>query len=53
MKGSIRLGIGFMIVFGAVGGMEHNPESSLFVLIPLACVGLLAMLSGVRAMNNE
>ena len=53
MKGSIRLGIGFMFVFGAMGGMEHNPETSLLVLIPMACVGLLLMFSGVRAMNNE
>ncbi len=53
MKGSIRLAVGFMIVFGAVGGMEHNPEASLFVLIPMACVGLFLMFSGTRAMNNE
>ena len=53
MKGSIRLAIGFMLVFGAVGGMEHNPEASLLVLISLACVGLVLMLSGVKAMNNE
>ena len=51
MKGSIRLAVGFMLVFGAVGGMEHNPESSLFVLIPLAGVGLLLMFSGSRAMK--
>ena len=53
MKGSIRLAVGFFLVFGAVGGMEFNPEASLLMLIPLACVGLLAMLSGVKAMNNE
>jgi hypothetical protein len=53
MKGSIRLAVGFMLVFGAVGGMEHNPESSLMLLIPLACVGLALMFSGTRAMNNE
>lgn len=53
MKGSIRLAVGFMLVFGAVGGMEHNPEASLLTLISLAVVGLLIMFSGTKAMNNE
>ena len=53
MQGSIRVAVGFLIVFGAVGGMENNPEASLPALISLAVVGLLLMFSGTKAMNNE
>jgi hypothetical protein len=53
MKGSIRLAVGFLIVFGAVGGMENNPDASLLTLISVAVVGLLLMFSGTKAMNNE
>jgi hypothetical protein len=53
MRGSIRLAVGFFIVFGAVGGMEHNPEANLLTLISLAVVGLFLMFSGTKAMNNE
>jgi heme O synthase-like polyprenyltransferase len=53
MQGSIRLGVGFLMVFGAVGGMENNPEASLPALILVAVIGLLLMFSGTKAMNNE
>jgi hypothetical protein len=52
MKGSIRAGIGFLIVFGAVGGMDADPSSSLLLGVSLAVLGLLLMYSGVRAMNG-
>lgn len=51
MKGSIRLVVGFFLVFGAVGGMDHNPEASLPTLIALAVVGLFLMFSGTKAMK--
>jgi hypothetical protein len=44
--------VGFLIVFGAVGGMEHDPSSSVLLGVSLAAVGLLLMYSGVRAMNG-
>jgi len=51
MKGSIRAGVGFLVVFGAVGGME-DPANSLLVGVAIAAVGLILMASGVRAMNG-
>ena len=52
MRGSIRVIVGLLIVFGAVGGMEHDPSSSVLLGVSLAAVGLLLMYSGVRAMNG-
>lgn len=52
MQGSIRLAIGFFLVFGAVGGMENNPDANLLTLISLAIVGLFLMFSGTKAMSN-
>lgn len=52
MRGSIRALVGFLITFGAVGGMEL-PENSLIFLIPVALIGLGIMASGVAAMNSE
>jgi hypothetical protein len=53
MKGSIRAFVGFFIVFGAVGGMDADPSSSLLLGVSLAVLGLLLMYSGVRAMNKD
>ena len=52
MSGSIRAGVGFMMVFGAVGGMEADPAASLVQLGLLAAAGLAIMLSGVLAMQK-
>ena len=52
MRGSIRALVGFLITFGAIGGME-SPENSLIFLIPVAVAGLVIMASGVSAMNSE
>ena len=38
MRGSIRTLVGFLIVFGAVGGME-NPDNSLLLGIAIAGFG--------------
>lgn len=52
MKGSIRAGIGFLIVFGAVGGIDNATDGDLFVETLLAVLGLAIMYSGVRAMKE-
>jgi hypothetical protein len=51
MQGSIRAFIGFMLVFGAVGGMDQ-PENSLLLECVLAAIGLALMASGVNAMKG-
>lgn len=53
MQGSIRLAVGFLIVFGAVGGMDAGPAEYFYVQILAAIVGLIIMNYGVKAMNNE
>ena len=53
MKGSIRAGVGFFIVFGAVGNLDYDPSSSVLLAASLAVVGLLLMYSGVSAMNRN
>lgn len=54
MKGSIRLFVGFMLVFGAVGGMD-NPDQAQYLTEQLiaAVIGLGLMFWGVRAINVE
>jgi hypothetical protein len=52
MKGSIRVFIGFIVTFGAVGTLDYDPSASLLVQGSIAIVGCLVMLSGVRAMNR-
>lgn len=52
MTGSIRALVGFMLVFGAVGGMDNNPDASLLTLIAVAVLGLAIMASGVSAMRK-
>jgi hypothetical protein len=52
MRGSIRLGIGFLMVFGAVGTLEADPSASLLSVLALATVGLVVMYSGVTAMEK-
>lgn len=49
MRGSIRIVLGFLLVFGAVGGMDADPNASLAALTTIAVAGLLMMYSGIRA----
>ena len=51
MKGSIRLAVGFLMVFGAMGGMDTATDAQLFPLILVAGLGLVAMYSGVKAIK--
>lgn len=52
MQGSIRMVIGFLIVFGAVGGMDNATDGQLFALVPMAIAGLGLMFSGLSAMKS-
>ena len=44
--------VGFMIVFGAVGGMDNSTDSELFMLAGIASAGMMLMLSGLKAMKE-
>lgn len=55
MRGSIRVGVGFLLAFGAVGGLENTMNSEVMVLVSLcaiAAAGLGLMASGVSAMRE-
>lgn len=52
MKGSIRFFVGFLLVFGAVGGMETGTDAQLPLQLAVAGLGLLSMLSAVKVMKN-
>lgn len=51
MRGSIRAGVGFLMAFGAVGGMDAG--SPLLACVAIAAAGLAIMASGVSAMNSR
>ena len=50
VKGSIRIVLGLLIVFGAVGGIDAGND--LLPCVALAIAGLFVMNSGVRAMEK-
>jgi len=52
MRGSIRALVGFLVTFGAVGGMDTATDAQLLPLLLAASVGLAVMASGVIAMNK-
>lgn len=52
MRGSIRFFVGLMIVFGAVGTLEVNPDASLIAQLILAGAGLFVMKSGADALGG-
>jgi hypothetical protein len=53
MRGSIRMLVGFLIVFGAVGTMEVNPDANLLVQMIVAGAGLAIMFTGVSSMREN
>jgi hypothetical protein len=53
MKGSIRAGLGFLVVFAAVGGIDNATDGQLVTLLPIALAGLALMASGVFAMKGS
>jgi len=52
MRGSIRSLIGFLIVFGVVGGLDAN-SIEIWQAMPAAIIGLLIMYWGVSSMNRK
>jgi len=50
MRGSIRVIVGLLIVFGAVGGIDAGND--LLPCVVAAVLGLFVMNSGVRAMEK-
>jgi len=53
MRGSIRMLVGFLIAFGAVGSIEIDPNANLMIEMILAGAGLALMFSGVNAMKEN
>ena len=49
MKGSIRFGLGLIVVMGAVG--DH--EMSLVAILSIATIGLILMFSGAKALKTN
>lgn len=48
-----RLGLGFLLVMGAVGGIDNDPNASLLLLSAIALIGLSLMHSGVHAIKDK
>jgi hypothetical protein len=48
----IRLVLGFLIVFGAVGGMDNGTDAELPYQIALALTGLTLMYFGSEKVKN-
>ena len=52
MKGTIRFVVGFLLVFGAVGGMETGTDAQLPMQLGLALAGLLLLASAAGALKQ-
>jgi hypothetical protein len=52
MSGSIRLIVGLLITYGAVGTMDYDPNADVLIQSALAAFGLAIMYSGARAVNR-
>jgi CO dehydrogenase/acetyl-CoA synthase epsilon subunit len=44
--------VGFMLVFGSVGGMDNSTDSDLLLLLGTTIIGMVLMLSGLKAMKE-
>jgi hypothetical protein len=53
MQGSIRVFLGILVTFGALGTLDADPSASILVQSLIALVGISFMYSGVKAMNRE
>ena len=49
----IRFILGLLVVMGAMGGIENDPDASLFVLTGIALIGLFLMHSGVHSLKGN
>lgn len=52
MKGSIRFILGLVLVLGAVGTTDADPNASILVQSLIGVVGLLVMASGTAALRK-
>jgi hypothetical protein len=53
MSGMIRFFAGFMLVFGAVGTLEVDPDAGLLTTAILATIGLVIMAFGVAKIQQQ
>lgn len=54
MKGTIRFFLGFLVTFGAVGGIEASvTDGALLASTLTAVAGLIVMASGARALKEN
>lgn len=53
MKGTIRLLVGLLITYGAVGQSDFDPSTPLLQTALIAAIGLAIMLWGARAMKEN
>jgi hypothetical protein len=49
----IRFIVGLLIVFGAVGEMDYNPEANILLQTVIAAAGLSLMYFGSRKLQNQ
>jgi hypothetical protein len=49
----IRVAIGFLLAFGAVGTLEVDPDASLLTTAVLATIGLIIMAFGVAKIQRQ
>jgi hypothetical protein len=48
----IRVIVGFILVFGAVGGMDNATDAQLLPLVAIAALGLVSMYFGMQKVNK-
>jgi protein-S-isoprenylcysteine O-methyltransferase Ste14 len=53
MRGSIRIVVGMLIAFGAVGHLDYDPDASELLQTLIATAGLVLAAWGVRDMNRN
>lgn len=53
MRGTIRVGVGFCLLYGAVGTLDYDPSASFLLAATVGVLGLGLLYSGVRAMNRR
>lgn len=51
--GLIRLVVGFLLMFGAVGGMEQQPEAGLVLQTVIAAIGAVLCFWALRDINSN
>jgi len=53
MKGSIRMFVGLLVLFGVAGGMDNSTDAELLALVGIGVMAMLVMASGVNAMTQN